>query len=85
MVKHLAFWQDVHSIRAARRLGVKGPKEGLAVLAQQPPDGKAGEAGHKGCVNGEAHSETQQGVHGGVCFKMKPQVWVKARSKTANA
>ena len=35
---------------------------------------KAGEAGHKGCVNGEAHSETQQGVHGGVCFEMKPQV-----------
>ena len=66
MMKNLALRQDVHRLGAEWRLKVKGPQQCLAVLAQQAPNGKAGHAGHKGCVNGEAHTETQQGVHGGV-------------------
>ena len=66
MMKNLALRQDVHRLGAEWRLKIKGPQQCLAVLAQQAPNGKAGQAGHKGCVNGEAHSETQQGVHGGV-------------------
>ena len=66
MMKNLALWQDVHRLGAERRVKTKRPKQCLAVLAQKAPDGKASQAGHNGCVNGEAHSKTQQGVHGGV-------------------
>ena len=52
MMKNLALRQDVHRLGAERRLKTTRPKQCLAVLAQKAPDGKASQAGHKGCVNG---------------------------------
>ena len=65
MVKNLSFGQNVNRPRAWKWLKARLPKQSFAVLAQQAPNCKASGAGHEGCVKGEAHSEAQQGVHGG--------------------
>ena len=50
-------------------------------------DDAQGNAQHTRDWSSRYHDPTRAAfiVHGGVCFEMKPQVWVKARSKTANA